>query len=476
MPRPLTRKLEDNVNYLKELLGVGVSFDIGVREFNIKNVRIALFYCNSLTDNYAIIMLIKELLLLGEDDVYLHKHAFQIIHNHLALHQVSIMDDLDQMSTAILSGLIVILVEDELKGFALDTRRYPGRNPEEPETEKVVRGSRDGFTENIIINLGLIRRRVRDPFFRCELYKVGSLSQTDVCLLYIDNLVDHDILKTIRNRIKAIDVEELVMADKQLEELLTHKSWNPYPKVRYTERPDTLAVHLYDGLIGIMVDTSPSVMIAPTTYLEQLQHVEEYRHTPIIGSFLRFARTGGILVSLFLVPTWMLFVYEPRLLPDYLKFIGPREIGTIPIIIQILVGEVGIEFLRMAAIHTPTAMSTALGIVAGVLIGQIAIQVGLFSPEVVLYIAVSAIGAYATPNYEVGLANKVAKLFIIVTTYFFRLWGLIGGIILYVLFLAFNTSFGKPYLYPLLPFNFKDFLHIFVRTSQSKKKRKKAKE
>ncbi|QVK19607.1 spore germination protein [Mycoplasmatota bacterium] len=455
------------------MIGVGVSFDVGVRTFYIKNIKILLYYCNSLTETLTIVELIRELLRLGEDDVNLHKQAFDIIDNHLALHQVMISDDLDEMITNILSGLIVILVEDNTKGFILDVRNYPGRQPQEPETEKVVRGSRDGFTENIITDVGLIRRRIRDPLFRTELFKVGSLSKTDVCLLYIDGLTDDKIVNTIRKRIQNIEVDELVMADKQLEELITNQTWNPYPKVRYTERPDILSVHLYDGLVGVMVDTSPSVMIAPTTFLEQLQHVEEFRQTPVVGTFLRLARTGGILVSLFLVPTWMLVVYHPELLPKELKFIGPKEEGSIPIVFQILSGEIGIEFLRMAAIHTPTAMSNALGIVAGVLIGQIAIEVGLFSPEVVLYVAVAAIGSYATPSYELGLANKISKIFIIIFTFFFGLWGLIGSTIFYFLYLAFTRSFGKPYLYPLIPFNFKDFITIFIRVSSRKKKQRK---
>lgn len=472
---PLSRKLEENADYLKKMIGIGTSFDVGVREFLIKNVKIQLYYCNSLNDTLTIVELVRELLYLGEDDVHLHKQAFEIIMNHLALHQVMVSDDLNEMITYILSGLIVILVENQTKGFVLDVRKYPGRGPSEPETEKVVRGSRDGFTENIIVNVGLIRRRVRDPLFRTELHRVGNLSKTDVCLLYIEGLSDEKVLKNVRNRIKNIDVDEIVMADKHLEELITNQTWNPYPIVRYTERPDILAVHLYDGLIGIMVDTSPSVMIVPTTYIEQLQHVEEFRQTPFVGSFLRFARTSGILMSLFLVPVWMLFVYHPEYLPDFLKFIGPKDEGTIPIIIQIFIGEIGIEFLRMAAIHTPTAMSTALGIVAGVLIGQIAIEVGLFSPEVVLYIAVSSIGAYATPSYELGLANKLAKLLIIITTYFFSYWGLLGGTAFYILFLAFTKSFGKPYLYPIIPFNFKDFIQIFIRTTQKRKNKQREK-
>ncbi len=469
---PLSRKLSENSDYINKMIGVGTSFDVGCREFYIKNVKILIYYCNSLSDTLFIIELIKELLKLGEDDVYLNKQAFDIINNHLALHQVMVNDDLNQMMTSILSGLIVILVEDCTKGFIVDVRNYPGRQPSESETEKVVRGSRDGFTENIITDVGLIRRRIRDPLLRTELFQVGRLSKTDVCLIYIEGIAEEKIVNNIRKKIQDVDVDELVMADKQLEELITNQTWNPYPKVRYTERPDTLAVHLYDGLVGIIVDTSPSVMIAPTTYLEQMQHVEEFRQAPIIGTFLRLSRTSGIIGALLLVPTWMLVVYHPNLLPDYLKFFGPKEKGNIPIIIQILTGEIGIEFLRMAAIHTPTAMSNALGLVAGVLIGQIAIKVGLFSPEVVLYIAVATIGSYATPSYELGLANKIATIFIIIVTFFFGLWGFVGSIVFFVIYLALNSSFGKPYLYPVIPFNLKDFLTIFIRISHTKKRKR----
>ncbi len=471
-PLPISKKIEENYELIKNMIGIDVSFDTGYREILVKNVKVQIYYVTGLCDTGYIIRLIRELLYLGEDDVILNKQSFEIVGNHIAANQVEITDDINKLVKAVLSGLIGIIVENNNKAYIVDVRNYPGRQPEEPETEKVVKGSRDGFTENIIINTGLLRRRIRDPELRNEIFQVGKYSKTDVCLCYIKGISDEKLVNKIRKKIQNVEVDELIMADKQLEELIVNQRFNPYPKVRYTERPDILATHLYQGQVGIMVDTSPSVIIAPTTYFELLQHVEEYRQTPIVGSYLRIIRTGGVLTSLFLVPLWMLLVYHPELLPENLAFIGPKEKGSIPIIVQVILGEIGVEFLRMAGIHTPTALSNALGILAGILIGQIAIDVGLFSPEVILYISVSIIGTYATPSYELGLANKIGKLCIIILTYFLGLYGFLGGVAFYFIYLAFNTSFGKPYLYPLIPFNFKEFLNIFIRVDQNFKKQK----
>lgn len=465
----LSRKLQENFDYIQQEIGIGVSFDVGKRDLLIGKTKIQLYYVTGLTDTKYILELMEELLKLNNDIGLPNKKAFEVIHNHIIFQQVDVVDDLNKIITSILSGLVVVLVDGENKGFVVDVRSYPGRGPDEPETEKVVRGSRDGFTENIIVNTALLRRRIRTGNLRNELIQVGKQSKTDVVISYIDGLADQAVVDDVRKKIKAIDVEEITMTDKKLEELIIKQNYNPYPKVRYTERPDILAIHLYQGLVAIMVDTSPSVIIVPTTFFEQLQHVEEYRHTPVVGSFLRSARTLGILGSLYLVPLWLLFVLNPQYLPKQLEFIGPEDMGNIPIALQILVAEVGIEFLRMAAVHTPTALTTAMGIVAGILVGQIAVDVGLFTPEVVLYVAVSTLGAYATPSYELSLANKIYKLILIILTALFGLWGFVGGIAFNTAFLAFQKSFGKPYLYPVIPFNLKGFLNIFIRSGQNQK-------
>ena len=459
---PVEKNIDETQKILEDKLGFGKSFDVGQREIVVMERRIQLYYITGLVDSDLVVDLMTQLLLLNSlphpnDDV------FQTIHNRLVHQQVTVTDKVNDICTSVLSGLIAIIVDKETEAFVVDVRSYPGRGPSEPDTEKTVRGSRDGYTENIIVNTALTRRRIRTGKLRNIILKVGDQSKTDVVLMYIEDIADQSMVDEVKHRIEQVKVDGLTMTDKELEEFITGQVYNPYPLVRYTERPDVVAAHLYQGMIAIIVDTSPSVMIGPVTLFDHLTSVEEYRQTPAVGTFLRLIRYAGIIVSVFLMPTWLLFVLHPEYLPDFLNFIGPQEEGNIPIVLQVISGEIGMEFLRLASIHTPTAISSALGIVSAILIGQVAVDVGLFGPEILFYVAIGALGAFVTPSYELGLANKMFKLFIIIGTALLGLWGYIGTIIIGLIFLATMKSFGKPYLYPLIPFNFKALLKSVIR-------------
>ena len=459
---PVEKNIDETQKILEDKLGFGKSFDVGQREIVVMERRIQLYYITGLVDSELVVDLMTQLLLLNSlphpnDDV------FQTIHNRLVHQQVTVTDKVNDICTSVLSGLVAIIVDKETQAFVVDVRSYPGRGPSEPETEKTVRGSRDGYTENIIVNTALTRRRIRTGKLRNIILKVGDQSKTDVVLMYIEGIADQGMVDDVKHRIEQVKVDGLTMTDKELEEFITGQVYNPYPLVRYTERPDVVAAHLYQGMIAIIVDTSPSVMIGPVTLFDHLTSVEEYRQTPAVGTFLRLIRYAGIIVSVFLMPTWLLFVLHPEYLPDFLNFIGPQEEGNIPIVLQVISGEIGMEFLRLASIHTPTAISSALGIVSAILIGQVAVDVGLFGPEILFYVAIGALGAFVTPSYELGLANKMFKLFIIVGTALLGLWGYIGTIVIGFIFLATMKSFGKPYLYPLIPFNFKALLKSVIR-------------
>lgn len=459
---PVEKNIDETQKILEDKLGFGKSFDVGQREIVVMERRIQLYYITGLVDSDLVVDLMTQLLLLNSlphpnDDV------FQTIHNRLVHQQVTVTDKVNDICTSVLSGLIAIIVDKETEAFVVDVRSYPGRGPSEPDTEKTVRGSRDGYTENIIVNTALTRRRIRTGKLRNIILKVGDQSKTDVVLMYIEDIADQSMVDEVKHRIEQVKVDGLTMTDKELEEFITGQVYNPYPLVRYTERPDVVAAHLYQGMIAIIVDTSPSVMIGPVTLFDHLTSVEEYRQTPAVGTFLRLIRYAGIIVSVFLMPTWLLFVLHPEYLPDFLNFIGPQEEGNIPIVLQVISGEIGMEFLRLASIHTPTAISSALGIVSAILIGQVAVDVGLFGPEILFYVAIGALGAFVTPSYELGLANKMFKLFIIVGTALLGLWGYIGTIVVGLIFLATMKSFGKPYLYPLIPFNFKALLKSVIR-------------
>ncbi|MDO5793794.1 MAG: spore germination protein [Turicibacter sp.] len=459
---PVEKNIDETQKILEENLGIGKSFDVGQREIIVMERRVQLYYVTGLVDSELVVDLMTQLLLLNSLP-HPDKDVFQTIHNRLVHQQVSVTEKIDDICTAVLSGLIAVIVDEETQGFIVDVRSYPGRGPSEPDTEKTVRGSRDGYTENVIVNTALTRRRIRTGKLRNIIMKVGDQSKTDVVLMYIEDIADPRIVNEVKHRIEQVKVDGLTMTDKELEEFITGQVYNPFPLVRYTERPDVVAAHLYQGMIAIIVDTSPSVMIGPVTLFDHLTSVEEYRQTPAVGTFLRLIRYAGIIVSVFLMPTWLLFVLHPEYLPDFLNFIGPQEEGNIPLVLQVISGEAGIEFLRMASIHTPNAISSALGIVSAILIGQVAVDVGLFGPEILFYVAVGALGSFVTPSYELGLANKLFKLFIIVGTALFGIWGYIGTIVAGGIFLATMKSFGKPYLYPLIPFNFKGLLKAIIR-------------
>jgi stage V sporulation protein AF len=225
------------------------------------------------------------------------------------------------------------------------------------------------------------------------------------------------------------------------------------------------ATHLLEGHVIIMVDTSPSVIITPTTFFHHIQHAEEYRQSPAVGTFVRWIRFIGIFASLFLLPLWFLMVLRPDMLPEAINFVGPNEQTNIPIVIQIFLADIGIEFLRLAAIHTPTALSTAMGLIAAVLIGQIAIDVGLFVPEVILYVAIAAVGSFTTPSYELSVANKIVRLLLLLLVAIFHAPGLMIGGTVFILFLAGTRSLNTPYLWPFIPFSPKALFMILIRRS-----------
>ena len=295
--------------------------------------------------------------------------------------------------------------------------------------------------------------------------KVGERSKTDVALVYLKDVADPDLIEIIRKEIKQIEIDGITMADKTIEEFIVKQGYNPFPLVRYTERADVAATHVLEGHVLIVTDTSPSVIITPTTYFHHVQHAEEYRQSAAVGTFIRWIRFLGFFMSLFLLPLWLLLVLQPDLLPDALDFIGPNDKTNVPIVLQIFLCDIGIEFLRLASIHTPTPLSTAMGLIAAVLIGQIAIDVGLLIPEVILYISISAIGTFATPSYELGIANKIAQLFLLIIVAIFKVPGFVIGSTLLIILLANIRSLNTPYLWPFIPFHPRAFMQIIIRRS-----------
>lgn len=454
--------LKQNVERLKKDLGVGESFDVLVREFKVGGKGVALFFVDGFAKDDILVWVMQSLFRVMREQIAVNINQ-KILDHHLPYIEVSEIDSLEAAETSILSGALVLFIDGEKKAIEIDAREYPARSPEEPDVERVTRGSRDGFVETLIFNTALIRRRVRDPRLRIEHLTVGRRSKTDVSLVYIKDVANAELVETVRGRIDKIDVDGLPMAEKSLEEFIAPTGFSPFPKVRYTERPDVAAVHLFEGHVVIIADTSPSVMIAPTTVFHHLQHAEEYRQSPLVGTYIRWVRSLAVFLSLLATPLWLAIAYQPEVLPQSLAFIGAKEVGYIPLYAQFFIAEIGIDIIRMATIHTPSPLATALGIIAAFLIGDVAMSVGLLVPEVILYMSAAAIGSFATPSMELAQSIKLFRLLLLGLAAAFQLLGIMAGLLLLFLWAVRTRSFGVPYLWPLVPFNAQALLAIIVR-------------
>lgn len=460
---PVKKKIEENIAFLRPELGIGKSFDVIQLDLEYVDRRMALFLIDGLVKDDILHLLMKFLANLDKEK--LEPNVLEnLMKTYLPYVEIEMVDDLDKVVDTVLAGPTALAIDGVEKIILIDARTYPVRGPQEPDIERVVRGSRDGFVETIVFNTALTRRRVRDRTLRMEYLQVGRRSKTDIVVCYIEDIADPDMVKQVKDSISKIDTDGLPMAEKTIEEFISGRHYNPYPVVRYTERPDTAATHLYEGHVCIIVDGSPSVMITPTTFWHHLQHAEEYRNKPIVGAYLRIVRHFAVWASLFLLPLWYLFAIDPELVPKQISFIGPNDPGKVPLLLQFLLAEVGLDILRMAAIHTPSSLATALGLVAALMIGQVAVEVGLFTNEVILYLAIAAIGTFATPSYEMSLANRIIRIGLLIVTAMFHAYGLVIGFVLFIILLARMNSFGVPYLWPFIPFNFRAFRDVLVRS------------
>ena len=368
-------------------------------------------------------------------------------------------------STAILSGNLGLFIQGFCACALIDIRTYPARNVEEPEKDKVLRGSRDGFVETVVFNTALIRRRIRDPRLTMSILSAGESSHTDIVLSYMEDRADLELVARIKERIGRIKVQGLTMSQESLAEALISSRWrNPFPKARYTERPDTAAAALLEGRIVLLVDNSPSAMILPSGIFDFFREADDYYFPPVTGTYLRITRIVIFLLTLFLTPLWLLLVEHPQWIPPWLSFIGVSEPNGVPLLAQLLVLEFAVDGLRMASVNTPSMMSNSLSIIGALLLGDFAVQSGWFVPETILYAAFTAIANYTQPSLELGFAFKFVRLALLILTGFLGLWGFVGGILLFLVILcSTRTLSGKSYLYPLIPFNRRDFRRIFVR-------------
>lgn len=465
----IDKDIDVNINYLKDLLGVGETFDIIFREYKVGRRRAASFSINGMTNDLLLSGVFQDIMLYNQEDLSINVLQ-RIFYSHVTHSQVKLVDNMQDALISMLSGELLFFIDKEDQVIVIDARAYPVRSPQESNIEKVTRGSRDSFVETLPFNTTLIRRRLRDPNLRFEIVKVGERSQTDVAIGYIKDIANPKLVDKIKLRLNKINIDGIPMAEKAIEDFISGSNrWNPLPTVRYTERPDVVAVHLLEGHVCIIVDTSPNIMILPTTFWHHVQHVEEFHQNAFVGSYLRLIRLFGVLLSLLLPPLWLAMVFQHHLIPESLAFLGPRDPGIIPLGLQFILAEIGIELVRMATVHVPSAQSTALGFIGAFMLGEFATKVGLFGNEVIFYTAVAAVGAFATPSIELSMAVRLFRMGLLLLVMLLKIPGLILGLVLIGLMLLLTKSFDFKYMWPLIPFDYKAFKDVILRLPMTEK-------
>ncbi len=462
----LTADYAENVRFLDAHFRVEESFDIIKKILTIGKDELTLYYIDGFVKDATMQKLMLSFVALKELPRG-QGAAKTFLNSYAAYVETDLCESVATMTDMMLAGATVMLGSTFLdKAIIIDARTYPARETAEPENDRVMLGARDGFVETLIFNTALIRRRIRDTALTMQYISVGKSSHTDIAVCYMKGRARDKWVQSVMERLKRITPDALAMGHQSLCECLVKSGWyNPFPKVRMTERPDNAAVHLLEGSIILLVDNSPEALLIPTSIFDFVQETNDYYFPPLTGSFLRLVRQLIMFLTLFMCPIWYLLVRNPDLVPHWLAFTIPAETGKIPIIAQILIAEFVVDGLRMASMNTPNMLSNSLSVVGGLILGDFAIDIGWLIPEVILYIAFVSIAGFSQRNYELAYAFKFMRLLILILTAIFNIWGFAAGVILTVLFIATNkTVLGtRSYLYPLIPFSGKALFSLIFR-------------
>lgn len=373
----LSGNFDENIKEINEYMRVDKSFDLLIRTFNIANKKAAFYFIDGFV----------------KDEM------------------------LEKLEQNVFSGVVALVIEDYEKIILLDVRTYPMRSVEEPNKDKVFRGSRDGFVE----------------------------------------------------KIENIKVDALSMNQESLAECLYKGKWfNPFPKFKYTERPDTSASAILEGHIVILVDNSPAAMIIPISFFDIIEEADDYYFPPITGTYFRFTRTIITLIALFLSPVYLLLINNDIPMPVWLEFIRIDDNINIPVIFQFLILEFAIDGMKLAAVNTPDMSNTPLSVIVGLILGETAVSSGWFNSEAILYTAFVAFANFTHGSFELGYALKFLRILLLIATSIFGLWGFVGATILIILMICLNkTVSNESYIYPLIPLNVSKLVDVFIRRSKS---------
>lgn len=455
--------LQKDMEYLNQVLDVEKNFDVIYRVIQFGGKEACMYLLDGFCKDELMQKLLQYFMDMKPEGMPENMHGLS--KQFTPYVEVDVEADCGRLVQALLSGMLLLLVDGFEKALVIDSRTYPARGVEEPEKDKVLRGSKDGFVETVVCNTALIRRRIRSTDLHMEMLNAGESSHTDIVLCYMQSRVSPKFLEEIRDKIKNIRVDSLTMNQESLAECLYQRVWyNPFPKFKYTERPDTAAAQVLEGNIVILVDNSPSAMILPTTIFDVVEEADDYYFPPITGTYLRLTRFLISILTYIMTPTFLLLMNHIDWVPEQFSFILLQEEPNIPLIWQFLILELAIDGLKLAAVNTPNMLSTPLSVMAALVLGEFSVNSGWFSSEVMLYMAFVAIANYTQANYELGYALKFMRILNLLLTNWFGTAGYVAGVAAAIFAVCSNkTVSGSSYIYPLIPFDGKKLKNRLIR-------------
>ncbi len=464
--RQLSEEYQKNVADLNQALRVKESFDVLSKTLRFADGEATLYYI----DGFVKDTVMQKLMMHFLSQKKLPNSARAFMETAVPYVETDVTEDVDLMIQMVLSGATLMVASSfGAAAIIIDTRTYPARETSEPEGDRVMMGARDGFVETLIFNTALVRRRIRNPALTMHYMTIGSDSKTDVVVCYMADRADLRYVEQLKSKLASIRTGALTVGQESLSECLIHRRWyNPFPKIRTTERPDSAAAQLLEGSVLIMIDNSPQVMVLPSTIFDFMQESNDFYFPPLTGTYIRIVRYLVFFLTLVITPFWYLLTQYPQYVPDWLVFALPEETGQLPIFAQLLLVEFIIDALRLASLNTPNMLNNSLSVVGGLILGDFAVDIGWLIPEVILYMAFVAIANFTQRSYELGYAIKFLRILILILTALFGLWGFVGGFVLSLILVATNSTVNgkRNYLYPLIPFRGKALASLLIRVKK----------
>ena len=460
-------KVEENVRYVQETLGKPV--DLVTREFTMQytpDKKAAVLFIDELVDKEQVHNFILRPLMIHGEQLKVKTDVWETaVESLVQVGETKVIENLKKMVDAILAGDTILFIDGYPKGLVIGTRGWQMRSITDPSAESVVRGSREGMSETITVSLGMIRRRLKDPNLRVELFELGRRTKTNVGLLYIKGIIDPKIVDEFKRRLDQIDIDG-VLESGYIEELIMDQVWSPFPQLQNTERADVVVGHLLEGKAALVVDGTPHVLIAPAVFTQFYHSAEDYFERYLISSALRLIRLISLVIALLLPSIYIALIsYHPEMIPSTLAIAMAAGRSIVPFIpiLEALIMEFSVEILREASIRLPGPIGPTIGIVGALVIGDAAVSAGLVSPAMVIVVGLTTISSYANPNYNAAISLRLLRFPFMIAAATFGLYGIMILLFLMLIHLSQLKSFGVPYMGPFGPLNWRDLKDSFIR-------------